>query len=92
MDITNSFSGKNVLITGGLGFIGSNLVWRLVDQGAKVTLVDSLIPEYGGNLFDIADIADRVTVNISDVCDEHSIKYWCGKTIEYYQEHLASYL
>ena len=42
-----SFKTKNVLITGGLGFIGSNLAKRLVDMGAGVTLVDSLIPEYG---------------------------------------------
>jgi nucleoside-diphosphate-sugar epimerase len=63
------------LITGGLGFIGSNLARRLVDLGAQVTLVDSLIPEYGGNLFNIAGIEERVRVNISDVRDEHSIKY-----------------
>lgn len=75
MDITNSFSGKNILITGGLGFIGSNLARRLACQGTRVTLVDSLIPEYGGNLFNIADITDRLTVNISDVRDEHSMKY-----------------
>jgi UDP-glucose 4-epimerase len=64
-----------VLITGGLGFIGSNLARRLVELGAHVTLVDSLIPEYGGNLFNIADIEDKVRVNISDVRDEHSMKY-----------------
>lgn len=75
MDITTEFSGKSVLITGGLGFIGSNLARRLVCKDARITLVDSLIPEYGGNLFNIADIADRVTVNISDVRDEHSMKY-----------------
>lgn len=69
------FVGSNVLITGGLGFIGSNLARRLVDAGAQVTLVDSLIPEYGGNLFNIAGIEDRVRVNISDVRDEHSMKY-----------------
>lgn len=57
MDITTEFSGKSVLITGGLGFIGSNLARRLVEKGAHVTLVDSLIPEYGGNLFNIADIS-----------------------------------
>ena len=50
------FSGQRVLITGGLGFIGSTLARRLVGQGAEVTLVDSLIPEYGGNLFNIAGI------------------------------------
>ncbi len=70
-----AFAGKNVLITGGLGFIGSNLARRLVDAGARVTLVDSLIPEYGGNLFNIAGIEDRVRVNISDVRDEHSMKF-----------------
>ena len=69
------FTQKRVLITGGLGFIGSNLARRLVDLGAEVTLVDSLIPEYGGNWFNIADIEDRVEVNISDVRDEHSMKY-----------------
>ena len=69
------FSNKHVLITGGLGFIGSNLARRLVSHNAQVTLVDSLIPEYGGNLFNIADIEDRVRVNISDVRDEHSLRY-----------------
>ncbi|MBI3814194.1 MAG: NAD-dependent epimerase/dehydratase family protein [Nitrospinae bacterium] len=69
------FSNRCVLITGGLGFIGSNLARRLVELGADVTLVDSLIPEYGGNLFNIDGIEDRVKVNISDVRDEHSMKY-----------------
>lgn len=69
------FTEKSVLITGGLGFIGSNLARRLADLGAHITLVDSLIPEYGGNLFNIAGIEDRVRVNISDVRDEHSMKY-----------------
>ncbi len=67
--------GCKALVTGGLGFIGSNLSRRLVELGAKVTLVDSLIPEYGGNLFNIAGIEDKVKVNISDVRDEHSMKY-----------------
>lgn len=67
--------GKHILITGGLGFIGSNLALRLVDQGANVTLVDSLIPEYGGNRFNVAIFEDRVKINISDVRDEHSMKY-----------------
>lgn len=69
------FQSKNVLITGGLGFIGSNLALRLIELGAKVTLVDSLIPEYGGNLWNIEPIKDKVRVNISDVRDEHSMKY-----------------
>jgi UDP-glucose 4-epimerase len=71
----SSLSGKKVLITGGLGFIGSNLAWRLVELGAHVTLVDSLIPEYGGNLFNIAGLEGRVVVNISDVRDVHSLRY-----------------
>ena len=69
------FRGKTILITGGLGFIGSNLARRLVDLGARVTLVDSLIPEYGGNLFNIAGLEDHVQVNISDVRDQHSMRY-----------------
>ena len=75
MDYTPSFSGKNILITGGLGFIGSNLAARLVEFGAHVTLVDSLIPQYGGNLFNIEPIRDRVQVNIADVRDEYSMDY-----------------
>ncbi len=73
--MTSSYRDKSILITGGLGFIGSNLARRLVDAGSRVTLVDSLIPEYGGNLHNIAGIADRVRVNISDVRDEYAMKY-----------------
>ena len=68
------FNEANVLITGGLGFIGSNLARRLVDLGARVTLVDSLVPEYGGNRFNIQGIEDRVRVNISDVRDRYSLR------------------
>ena len=66
---------KQVLITGGVGFIGSNLARRLVSLGAEVTLVDSLIPIYGGNLFNINDIRDRVTLNITDVRDPFAMAY-----------------
>jgi len=76
MEATNRlFENRDVIITGGLGFIGSNLARRLVAAGARVTLVDSLIPEYGGNLHNIAGIESNVTVNISDVRDEHSMRY-----------------
>src|SRR5215203_2098571 len=68
-------SGEKVLITGGLGFIGSALARRLVDLGCNITVVDSLIPEYGGNLFNIAGIEEKLHVNISDVRDEHSMRY-----------------
>jgi UDP-glucose 4-epimerase len=67
------FRNREVLITGGLGFIGSNLARALVRRGARVTLVDSLIPEYGGNLFNIAGLEGRVTVNLSDVRDPHGM-------------------
>jgi len=70
-----SLTNKRVLITGGLGFIGSNLARRLVNLGAKVTLVDSLIPEYGGNLFNINSFEDKLRVNISDVRDTDSMRY-----------------
>jgi UDP-glucose 4-epimerase len=71
----NAFGGARVLITGGLGFIGSTLARRLVDLDARITLVDSLIPTYGGNLRNIAGIEERVRVNIADVRDEHSMDY-----------------
>jgi UDP-glucose 4-epimerase len=67
------FREKRVLITGGLGFLGSNLARSLVEAGAHVVLVDSLIPEYGGNRANIAGIEQLVTVNISDVRDAHSL-------------------
>jgi len=75
MPYTDAFTGRNVLVTGGLGFIGSNLAHRLVDLGANVILVDSMGPDYGGNLFNVADIKDRLRINIADVRDEHSMKY-----------------
>lgn len=71
----SSFEGKRVLITGGLGFIGSNLAIKLVELGADVTLIDSLIPTYGGNLWNVEPIKDKVRVNISDVRDPFSMKY-----------------
>jgi len=73
--VENQFVSKKILITGGLGFIASNLAMRLVALGADITLVDSLIPEYGGNLWNIEPIKDKVRINISDVRDEHSMKY-----------------
>ena len=69
------YKGKSVLITGGMGFIGSNLARELVALGAEVTLVDSLIPEYGGNPFNIADFRYRVAVNVCDVRDPFAMNY-----------------
>jgi UDP-glucose 4-epimerase len=73
--IEAAYAGQRILITGGLGFIGSNMARRLVDFGSHVLLVDSLIPEYGGNLYNIAGLEDRVTVNISDVRDQFAMNY-----------------
>jgi len=64
-----------VLITGGLGFIGSNLARRLVAEGTTVTLVDSLVPEYGGNPCNVAGIEQSLNINISDVRDEFSLRH-----------------
>jgi len=70
-----NFAGKSILITGGLGFIGSNLARTLADQGARVTVVDSLIPEYGGNLFNLKGCEGRIRTNIADIRDEFSMAY-----------------
>ena len=74
-ELGDFFADKKVLITGGLGFIGSNLAHRLVMLKAKVLIVDSLIPEYGGNIFNIAGIEDCLRINIADVRDEHGLRY-----------------
>jgi len=70
-----SYQGKKVLITGGLGFIGSTLAIRLVQEGAEVTLLDAMLPLYGGNLFNIEPVRDRVRVNFSDIRDRNSMEY-----------------
>ncbi len=64
-----AFAGRRVLITGGLGFIGSNLARTLAELGARVTVVDSLIAEYGGNRRNLAGFAGRVRVHVADVRD-----------------------
>ena len=73
--VEDFYRGRRVMITGGLGFIGSNLAHRLVALGADVLLVDSLIPDYGGNLFNIAGIEDRVRVNVADVRQASTMNY-----------------
>jgi UDP-glucose 4-epimerase len=69
------YRGRRVMITGGLGFIGSNLAHQLVALGADVLLVDSLIPDYGGNLFNIEGIVDRVHVNVADIRQQSTMNY-----------------
>lgn len=70
-----AFRDQPVLITGGLGFIGSNLARRLADLGARVTAIDSLIPEYGGKRFNLTGYEERVRINIADVRDEYSMDH-----------------
>jgi UDP-glucose 4-epimerase len=69
------YRDRKVMITGGLGFIGSNLARQLIDLGADVLLVDSLIPDYGGNLFNIDGVADRARVNVADVRQQSTMNY-----------------
>ncbi len=74
-EVGEFYRGRDILITGGLGFIGSSLAHALVGFGARVTLIDSLIPDYGGNLANIAGLEGRVTVNIADVRDAYSMNW-----------------
>ena len=71
----NFYNDKKVLITGGLGFIGSNLSIELVRLGAKVTIVDNMLPRQGGNLFNIEPVKDKVKVNFSDVRNQLSMNH-----------------
>jgi UDP-glucose 4-epimerase len=74
-DYRDFYRGRRVMVTGGLGFIGSNLAHRLAGLGADVLLVDSLIPDYGGHLFNIAGIEPRVRVNVADIRQQSTMNY-----------------
>lgn len=71
----NRFDGSRVVVTGGAGFIGSTLAMRLADAGAQVTVVDALIPGYGGNLFNLEPARPGLRINISDVRDAHGMNH-----------------
>lgn len=71
----NYYRNKKVLITGGCGFIGSNLAVQLVNLGAEVTVADSMLAGFGGNLFNLEPVQDRLKINFSDMRDEHSLSY-----------------
>ena len=70
-----SFKGKKVLVTGGLGFVGSNLSIKLVELGAQVSIVDNMLPRQGSNMFNIEPIKDKVQVNISDIRNSTSMNH-----------------
>lgn len=74
-EFEKGFRGKKILITGGLGFIGSSLAIRLVSLGADITVLDAMIPDYGGNLFNIDPIKDDITINFSNITDATSMNY-----------------
>ena len=73
-ELRASFDGRRVLVTGGLGFIGSNLARRLVGYGSDVTVIDALVPGYGGNLFNVDDLRERLHLIVDDVCDAAAIE------------------
>ena len=75
IDVAAYYRGRRVMITGGLGFIGSNLALRLAGLGAEVLIVDSLIPDAGANAFNIAPVQDQVRVNVADVRQPHTMNY-----------------
>jgi UDP-glucose 4-epimerase len=78
-EFSSIYSGRSVLITGGLGFIGSNLAHRLVEIGdVKVSIVDALLPDQGGNLYNLHGIIDRVTLHITDIVNSAAIDRLVG--------------
>ncbi len=73
-----TFKNRKILITGGAGFIGSTLARHLVRYGAIVTIIDSMIPDYGGNLHNLDKIREKIIINFSDVRDRYSMEYLIG--------------
>lgn len=73
--MAKSYRNKQVLITGGLGFIGSNLAVALVKKGAQVTIVDNLLPRQGGNLFNIKPVKNKLKVIFADIRNQKSMSY-----------------
>ncbi|MHB8901531.1 MAG: NAD-dependent epimerase/dehydratase family protein [Thermoguttaceae bacterium] len=75
MSLSDFYEGKRVLITGGAGFIGSNLAIELAALGADVMIVDSMIPAYGANLANLEPVSERVRINFSDIRDPRTMSY-----------------
>jgi UDP-glucose 4-epimerase len=93
MEENKSFLDKNILITGGAGFLGSSLAHALVARGAKVTILDAMLPLYGGNLFNLEDIKDSVEFIQGDIRDEEIVRQVVvGKDIIYNFAAQVSYI
>ena len=73
-DTSAAYRGQSVTVMGGLGFIGSTLVRALLAGGARVTVVDSMHPQHGGNRFNLADVADRVDIHVLDGADTSAMR------------------
>ena len=69
------YKGRSALVTGGLGFIGSNLVRRLVEIGVQVSVLDALMPEQGGNQYNLRDLLGRVEVHTADMRDPQVVNH-----------------
>ncbi|OGW36931.1 MAG: hypothetical protein A2Y97_12580 [Nitrospirae bacterium RBG_13_39_12] len=75
INLAERLKGKRVLITGGLGMIGSTIARKLVRFGAKVTLADACIEPYGSNMFNVQEISNLISISITDIRDKESIKF-----------------
>ncbi len=73
-DLARAYRKKRVLITGGLGFLGSTLAQRLCGYGAEVTVVDSLDPLYGGNWFNVHELAGKLHAVVHDLRDMRAVR------------------
>ena len=72
------YKGRSALVTGGLGFIGSNLARRLVEIGVEVSVLDALLPEQGGNQYNLRDLLGRVVVHTADLRDQRVVSHLVG--------------
>ncbi|MBI2663252.1 NAD-dependent epimerase/dehydratase family protein [Candidatus Woesearchaeota archaeon] len=73
MNSLEQYEGKEILITGGLGLIGSTIANKLNVLGAKITILDAKIPIYGGNFFNIENIKKQINVEIGDIRDRDKV-------------------
>lgn len=73
MDLISKYYGRSVLVIGGAGFVGSNMVHKLVEAGADVTVADIYHPNYGGNVANLEGLKNRIQFSFTDLRDEFGI-------------------